>query len=161
MMYNFLYIHPLAASVYVGDTNSWVLWAFVILSLIAFGCSFLTPVWESNWENIRGQYDDNNMRRMLMFNYQPYLLVAYLALSIIVAAAIGAAILFVAGGVVYLLLWVVKLLIWALIIIGWIAFVGGAIFQNITGAILKKGKKIRPEKYLRALNNLLIVYIWD
>ena len=126
-MYNFLYIHPLAASVYVGDTNSWVLWAFVILSLIAFGCSFLTPVWESNWENIRGQYDDNNMRRMLMFNYQPYLLVAYLALSIIVAAAIGAAILFVAGGVVYLLLWVVKLLIWALIIIGWIALVGGAL----------------------------------
>lgn len=126
-MYNTIYISPLAASVYVGDTNSWVLWAFVILSLIAFGCSFLTPVWKSNWENIRGQYDDNNMRRMLMFNHQPYLLVAYLALSIIVAAAIGAAILFVVGGVSYLLLWVVKLLIWALIIIGWIALVGGAL----------------------------------
>ena len=107
-MYNTIYISPLAASVYVGDTNSWVLSAFVILSLIAFGCSFLTPVWKSNWENIRGQYDDNNMRRMLMFNHQPYLLVAYLALSIIVAAAIGAAILFVVGGVSYLLLWVVK-----------------------------------------------------
>ena len=126
-MYNFLYIRPLAASVYAGDTNSWVLWAFVILSLITFGCSFLTPVWKSNWDNIRGQYDDNNMRRMLMFNHQPYLLVAYLALSIILSAAIGVAILFVVGGVSYLLLWVVKLLIWALIIIGWIAFVGGAI----------------------------------
>ena len=100
-MYNFLYIRPLAASVYVGDTNSWVLWAFVILSLITFGCSFLTPVWKSNWENIREQYDDNNMRRMLMFNHQPYLLVAYLDLSIIVAAAIGAAILFHTGKIRY------------------------------------------------------------
>lgn len=126
-MYNSLYITPLAANAYAGDTNSWVLWTFVILSLIAFGCCFLTPVWKTNWENIRGQYDDNNMRRMLMFNHQPYLLVAYLALSIIVAAAIGAAILFVVGGVSYLLLWVVKLLIWALIIIGWIALVGGAL----------------------------------
>ena len=126
-MHNFLNISLLAASVYTANTNSWVLWVFVILSLIAFGCSFLTPVWKSNWKNIRGQYDDNNMRRMLMFNHQPYLLVAYLALSIIVAAAIGAAILFVVGGVSYLLLWVVKLLIWALIIIGWIALVGGAL----------------------------------
>jgi len=125
-MLNFLNIIPLTTNVYTGDTNSWVFWSFVVLSLVAFGFSFATPIWATNWENIKGKYDDNNMRKMLMFNRQPYILVAYLALSIIVSAAIGAAILFILGGVSYLLLWVVKLLLWAIIIIGWIALVLGA-----------------------------------
>lgn len=124
---------PLAARMYYGETHSWVLWSFLILSLCAFGLSFTTPIWKTTWKNIKGNYDDNDMRRMFMFNYQPYVLVIYIALSIIISAAIGASVLFIFGGACYLLLWLVKLLLWALIIIGWIALVGG-----IAGVFLAK-----------------------
>lgn len=132
-MINILHMLPLAARMYYGETHSWVLWSFLILSLCTFGLSFTTPIWKTTWKNIKGNYDDNDMRRMFMFNYQPYVLVIYIALSIIISAAIGALVLFIFGGACYLLLWLVKLLLWALIIIGWIALVGG-----IAGVFLAK-----------------------
>lgn len=123
---------PLAARMYYGETHSWAIWTFAILVLCTFGLSFATPMWKTNWKNIKGNYDGNNMRRMFMFNYQPYLLVIYIALSIILSGAIGASILFIIGGACYLLLWLVKILLWVLIIIGWISLIGGgiaAVFQ--------------------------------
>ena len=126
-MLNLQTIMPLAAQDYSDEPNTWVFWAFMVLGFIAFLCSFATPIWQSNWENIKGEYNENNMRRLFMFNRQPYILVVHIAVSIILSAVIGAAILFLVGGIGYLLLWIVKLIIWAIIIIGWICLVGGVI----------------------------------
>lgn len=126
-MLNSLFITPIIAQAYIGDRPTWVMWGFVLLSLLTFICGFFTPIWESNWKNIKGEYDENNMRRLFMFNRQPYVLVVYTAVTIIVSAAIGAFILFLVGGVGYLLLWLVKLVLWAIIIIGWISLVAGVI----------------------------------
>lgn len=133
-MLNSLFITPIIAQAYTGYKPTWVMWVFVLLSLLTFICGFFTPIWESNWKNIKGEYDENNMRRLFMFNRQPYVLVVYTAVSIIVSAAIGAFILFLVGGVGYLLLWLVKLVLWAIIIIGWVCLVVGVI------AVLLKNK---------------------
>lgn len=126
-MLNSLFITPIIAQAYTGYRPTWVMWGFVLLSLLTFICGFFTPIWESNWKNIKGEYDENNMRRLFMFNRQPYVLVVYTPVTIIVSAAIGAFILFLVGGVGYLLLWLVKLVLWAIIIIGWISLVAGII----------------------------------
>ena len=121
-------LNTLQLIVLMVGPNSFVLWSFIILGLVAFVCSLVfSPIWKTNWENVRGQYDSNNMRRLFVFNRQPYILVLHLSVSIFLSAAVGAIILFIIGGVGFLLLWVLKLLIWAIIIIGWIGLVGGII----------------------------------
>lgn len=150
-MLNSLFITPIIAQAYTGYRPTWVMWVFVLLSLFAFICGFFTPIWESNWKNIKGEYDENNMRRLFMFNRQPYVLVLYIAVTIIVSAAIGAFILFLVGGIGYLLLWLVKLVLWAIIIIGWISLIAGAI------AVLLKNNI----GWLPAMFGGLVVYFQD
>lgn len=122
-----LNILPLLIGSFSSETNPWVLWAFVILGLILFVLSLTTRFWKTNWHDIKGQFDENGMRKMLMFNRQPYIMVTYLTVSIIVSAATGAAILFLVGGIVYGLLWLVKLIFWAIIFIGWISLILGGL----------------------------------
>ena len=122
-----MFIHTLTAVSYPGVTYPWILWIFAALSLCVFGLTFFTPVWRSIWENINGNYNKNKMRRLLMFNQQPYYLVLYIALSIIVSAISGAILLFGLGCVIYLLLWFIKILLWILIFIGVIMALGGII----------------------------------
>ncbi len=112
---------------YPGVTYPWILWIFAALSLCVFGLSFFTPQWKSISKNINGNYNKNKMRRLLMFNQQPYILVLYIALVIIVSAVIGAILLFILGGACYVLLWGVKILLWALLVIGAILEFGGII----------------------------------
>lgn len=126
-MLNILNFLPLSATVYTGDTHPWVLWSFIILGILAFSLCFTFPFWQTNWENIKGTYNEDGMRKLFMFNRQPYLFVLYLSLFILIGTAVSAVILFLIGGVGYALLWVVKLLLWALIIIGWLCLVGGAL----------------------------------
>lgn len=127
MILNILNLLPLSASVYTGETHPWVFWSFIILGVLVFGICFATPLWTNNWNDIKGKYDDNGMRKLFMFNIQPYRAVLYVSLFILIGAAVAAVVLFLVGGLVYGLLWVVKLLMWALVIIGWICLIGGVL----------------------------------
>lgn len=150
-MLNILNLLPLATSTYTGETHPWVFWSFIILSALVFGVCFFTPMWTNNWENIKGEYNENMMRKLFMFNPQPYIAVLYVSLFIIIGAVVGAVILFVLGGLVYGLLWLVKLLLWALIIIGWICLIGGIL------ALFAK----EPAGCLTVIIGGLIVYFQD
>ena len=120
-------IMPLAAEYSLDQNGSIVIWSFAILSAIIFLLTFLSDKWKDIWSNIGGEYDDNNMRRLFMFNKQPYMAVIFIAVSLLISAIIAGICLFIVGGAGYLLLWLVKLLIWALIIIGWICVVAGVL----------------------------------
>lgn len=120
-------IMPLAAEYSLDQNGSIVIWSFAILSAIIFLLTFLSDKWKDIWSNIGGEYDDNNMRRLFMFNKQPYMAVIFIAMSLLISAIIAGICLFIVGGAGYLLLWLVKLLIWALIIIGWICVVAGVL----------------------------------
>lgn len=110
-----------------GQHAEIVLWIFAILSIIIFLLSFTSDKWKNTWENLGGEYDENYMRKMFMFNKEPYIAVIYVAVAIVASAAISAFILFAVGGIGYGLLWLVKLLVWALIIVGYILLVIGVL----------------------------------
>lgn len=122
-----LSITPLAGIYIPGQTAEIVLWIFAILALVTLAVAFTLDKWKEIWENLSGEYDENGMRRMLMFNKQPYMAVAYIAMAIVVSAAFSAFILFAVGGIGYGLLWFVKILLWGLIIIGYILLAIGVL----------------------------------
>lgn len=105
--------------------NEWVVWAFILLSLVMLVYFATRNVWVNNWNNLRGTANSNGMTRLFMFNRQPYIAVILMTAGFLLALASSAIILFALGALGYGLLWLVKLIFWAIIIIGWIALVGG------------------------------------
>jgi GTPase SAR1 family protein len=106
---------------YSGEVHTWVVWALAVLSFIAFCCTLTSSLFLRNIKNLNGKKNKHGMRRLIMFNYQPYAVVLYLACAFVVSIVIGAVILFLVGGVSYLLLWLVKIILIVLLIVGYIA----------------------------------------
>lgn len=122
-------------------------WVMLVLAVITFFILLLGFDSAGKlWNNIAGVPNSNKMKRLFMFNPQPYNLVlligAYILLSILVAVVL----LLILGGGVFVLLWIIKIL---LIILVWIGIIGcvigvvcvlcgvavGAIFAIIGGII--------------------------
>ena len=82
-------IMPLAAEYSLDQNGSIVIWSFAILSAIIFLLTFLSDKWKDIWSNIGGEYDYNNMRRLFMFNKQPYMAVIFIAVSLLISAIIA------------------------------------------------------------------------
>lgn len=79
------------------------------------------------FHNFSGSIQKNGMKRLWMYNHEPYVKVGTL-LAIALAAFVAAIILILlVGGLIWGLLWVVKIIMWAIIVIGWICLVGGAL----------------------------------
>jgi len=107
--------------------HQFVFWAFIAIAGICFIYSQFKSTSKNLWSNIRGKYNDNGMRRQFVYNKQPYLLVLYIALCIVLSICASALILFAVGGIGWLLLWLLKLLVMAVIVVGWICTVVGVI----------------------------------
>lgn len=112
-----------------------------ILSLIIFvltiGCCVLILRWANRrwgvFSEWAGPVRDDGMRRLWMYNYQPYLKTGVIVGSVMVAFIAAVFLLLLLGGVTWLLFWIIKIILWAIIIIGWICLIGGVVLI-LTGA---------------------------
>lgn len=80
---------------------------------------------EPVFANFTGHAQANGMKRLWMYNYEPYLKVGSMILLAIAAFAASILVILLVGGVIWALLWVVRFLLWALVVVGWICLVGG------------------------------------
>ena len=76
------------------------------------------------FHNFTGHIQNNGMKRLWMYNHEPYTKVGSLLL---IALAAFVASFIIIPLVIWGLLWVVKLILWAIIIIGWICLIGGGL----------------------------------
>ncbi len=79
------------------------------------------------FHNFTGHIQNNGMKRLWMYNHEPYTKVGSLLLIALAAFVASIIIILLVGGVIWGLLWVVKLILWAIIIIGWICLIGGGL----------------------------------
>lgn len=79
------------------------------------------------FQNFTGHIQNNGMKRLWMYNHEPYTKVGTLLLIALAAFVASIILILLVGSVIWGLLWVVKLILWAIIIIGWICLVIGAL----------------------------------
>lgn len=111
------------------DTPGVVL--YIILSLLMFGFTwwFVSYARKKNiLAKFSGSYQDNNMKRMWMFNKEAYLDVLAVAAILLLAFVAALTTLCIVGGVTFAILWVFKILLIIIVWIGWIALIGGALY---------------------------------
>ena len=110
-----------------GDSPSRVLFIILIVCTIIVTAISWYMASDFVFHNFTGHIQNNGMKRLWMYNHEPYTKVGTLLL-IALAAFVGSIILILlVGGVIWGLLWVVKLILWAIIIIGWICLIGGGL----------------------------------
>ena len=115
---------------YSSSSNPSNVLVFIIFAL-TIGFIVLTLRWANeHWSLFSewaGTVRDDGMRRLWMYNYQPYAKVGIIMGSVIVSFIASIALLLLVGGITWLLFWIVKIILWAIIVIGWICLVGGVI----------------------------------
>ena len=79
------------------------------------------------FHNFTGHTQSNGMKRLWMYNHEPYTKVGSLLLIALAAFVASIILILLVGGVIWGLLWVLKLILWAIIIIGWICLIGGGL----------------------------------
>lgn len=79
------------------------------------------------FHNFTGHVQSNGMKRLWMYNYEPYTKVGGILLIALAAFVASIVLILLVGGVTWGLLWVVKLILWAIVVIGWICLVMGVL----------------------------------
>ncbi len=110
-----------------SDSPNKVLFIILIICsiiLTVIGCYMAS---EFIFHNFTGHIQNNGMKRLWMYNTEPYSKVGSLLLIALAAFITSIILILLVGGVIWGLLWVVKLILWAIIIIGWICLIGGGL----------------------------------
>ena len=134
-----------ADSIHESDTSApaipgtWLLIVIGALSLLllVFYLVEATIKWHL-FKNFGGHVQDDGMRKMWMYNSEPYLKMGILFAILISSFLSAILLLLLFGGVVWVLFWIVKLILWAMIVIGWVLLIGGilcAIGKKYLGVI--------------------------
>lgn len=110
-----------------GDSPSKVLFIILIVCSILVTAIGWYMVSDFVFHNFTGHIQNNGMKRLWMYNHEPYTKVGTLLLIALAAFVASVILIFLVGGVIWGLLWVVKLILWAIIIIGWICLIGGGL----------------------------------
>ena len=110
-----------------GDSPSRVLFIILIVCTIIVTAIGWYMASDFVFHNFTGHIQNNGMKRLWMYNHEPYTKVGSLLLIALAAFVASIIIILLVGGVIWGLLWVVKLILWAIIIIGWICLIGGGL----------------------------------
>lgn len=110
-----------------GDSPSKVLCIILIVCTIIVTAIGWYMASDFVFHNFTGRIQNNGMKRLWMYNHEPYTKVGSLLLIALVAFVSSIILILLVGGLIWGLLWVVKLILWAIIIIGWICLVGGGL----------------------------------
>lgn len=79
------------------------------------------------FKHFGGKVEKDGMRKMWMYNKEPYIKMGTIFAAIIAAFFSSILLLLLFGGVVWVIFWIVKIILWATIVIGWILLIGGAL----------------------------------
>lgn len=107
----------------------------IIVGSIAFFVFYLYYA-QQHWDlfhHLLGKVEHNGMRKMWMYNSEPYVKISTLFASVIGAFLSAITVLLLCGGVVWVIFWAVNLLLWGLIIVGW-----GLLISGIAAALGRK-----------------------
>lgn len=110
-----------------GDSPNRVLFIILIVCTIIVTAIGWYMASDFVFHNFTGRIQNNGMKRLWMYNHEPYTKVGSLLLIALAAFVSSIIIILLVGGLIWGLLWVVKLILWAIIIIGWICLVGGGL----------------------------------
>lgn len=110
-----------------GDSPSKVLFIILIVCSILVTAIGWYMASDFVFHNFTGHIQNNGMKRLWMYNHEPYTKVGTLLLIALAAFVASIILILLVGGVIWGLLWVVKLILWAIIIIGWICLIGGGL----------------------------------
>ena len=110
-----------------GDSPSRVLFIILVVCAIIVTAISWYMVSDFVFHNFTGHIQNNGMKRLWMYNHEPYTKVGTLLLIALAAFVASIILILLVGGVIWGLLWVVKLILWAIIIIGWICLIGGGL----------------------------------
>ncbi len=104
-----------------------------VLFIILVVCSIITTAvgWRLSskflFHNFAGHVQSNGMKRLWMYNYEPYTKVGTMLLIALAAFVASIIIILLVGGFIWLALCVVEIILWAIIIIGWLALIFGGL----------------------------------
>lgn len=110
-----------------ADSPSRVLFIILIFCTIIVTAISWYMASDFVFHNFTGHIQNNGMKRLWMYNHEPYTKVGTLLLIALAAFVASIILILLVGGVIWGLLWVVKLILWAIIIIGWICLIGGGL----------------------------------
>ena len=79
------------------------------------------------FKNFTGTVQPNGMKKLWMYNSEPYVKVGTMILIALAAFVASIIIILLVGGVIWGLLWLVKILLWIIIIVGWICLIFGGL----------------------------------
>lgn len=136
-----------------GDSPNNVLFIILIVCSIIVTAIGWYMASDFVFHNFTGHIQNNGMKRLWMYNQEPYTKVGTLLLIALVAFVASIILILLVGGAIWGLLWIVKLILWAIIIIGWICLIGGGL------ALLDK--KPAPAGCLPLIIGILIVSFQD
>lgn len=112
----------------IGETPSMIL--MIVLMSVSLAV-FITTVYKKRelvFSNFGGTYRSNGMKRMWMYNKEPYLKVATFLLIAVITFIASLVAIFLVGGTVWGLFWLIKILLNIIIWIGVVAtIIGGLI----------------------------------
>lgn len=110
---------------HIGGPSHTLLIIVLSLSLIL---TTTLLIWKRNlFLFFAGKFGSNGMKRLWMYNKEPYTKVA-LAILIAVCSFLAAiVVIFLFGGATWLIFWLIKILLFIIVIVGWILLVGGGL----------------------------------
>lgn len=77
------------------------------------------------FSNFTGKVQSNGMKRLWMYNVEPYAKVGTILLIALVAFIASILLILLVGGLIWGILWIVKIILWAIIVIGWLVLIFG------------------------------------
>lgn len=101
----------------------------IIIVSIAFWTFYLCYA-QKHWNlfhDLGGKVGSNGMKKMWMYNTEPYIKMGTFLTSIFAAFLSAIITLLMCGGIIWVLFWAINLFIWGIIIVGWILLIGGII----------------------------------
>ncbi|WP_235386596.1 phage holin family protein [Prevotellamassilia timonensis] len=117
----------LSRSVNQADSPSRVLFIILIVCTIIVTARSWYMASDFVFHNFTGHIQNNGMKRLWMYNHEPYTKAGTLLLIALAAFVASIILILLVGVVIWGLLWGVKLIFGAIIIIGWICLVGGVL----------------------------------
>lgn len=122
---------------YMGYTSGASSVMLIILLLITVAVATASMWWivkEGRFPGFSGERDENGMKRMWMYNWQPYASVGIIMADVLASFVVAILSMLIVGAVVWCLFGLVKLALMALLIVGYIMLIIG-----VLGLLAKEG----------------------
>ena len=110
-----------------GDSPNTVLFIILIVCSIALAVIACVLISDSLFQNFTGRVQSNGMKKMWMYNPEPYAKVGTILLIALVAFIASIALILLVGALIWGILWLVRLILLIIIFVGWACLILGGL----------------------------------